>query len=256
MLATEDEALLTSFDVLERKRKVVADLKAASASSSPTKAVPTGLDTASRRPEVTWLRRTEYISSEFGKSKKETNRTVQERDRTEGKLETKDDLISTIENSFQMEPLESLVHPINLKLSAVECIPIVPGFDAEASFTQCLFDADPSASVGLGDIAISPDADKHAILRAMSNPNNPNETFVWYYLRSKESPDPDTFVYVRDYDIQRNDKPSQMYVLIMDGSGQAKYIPVSTQFHLRKRRFKANEVPRNPHSLKISRRQN
>lgn len=266
-MPVEDEPLLVSFDVLERKRKALLEARAAATqdlSAEPHAPKPAPLD--SRRPEVTWLRRTEYISSEFGKSgtKKTTDQpnSTMIHTRLQVKLETPDNLVEAVENGFEPIPVGELVHPTKKGVTAVECIPIVPALDAPElggarNYTQCLFDVDPKATLGLGDIPIKADADTSAILRAMSSPNNPSDSFVWYYLRAENPTEKDALVYIRDYDIQRNDKTGRSFVLVVDETQQAKrcrYIPVTAQFHLRKRRLKANEQPRQPHLLKITRR--
>lgn len=267
-MPAEDEPLLVSFDVLERKRKALADARAASDQDQSTEShVPKPAPLDSRRPEVTWLRRTEYISSEFGKSgtkknaPEQTNSTIAHT-RMQVKLETADDLVEAVESGFDPIPLEDLVHPTKPGVTAVEYMPIVPALDAAElgiaqSYTQCLFDVDPKATHGLGDIPLKTTADTSAVLRAMSNPTNPSDSFVWYYLAPETPTEKDSLVYIRDYDIQRNDKTGQSFVLLVDESQDAKrckYIPVTTQFLLRKRRLKASEQPRQPHLLKISRR--
>lgn len=267
-MPVEDEPLLVSFDVLERKRKALAEARAASEQDQSIEShvsKPAPID--SRRPEVTWLRRTEYISSEFGKSgtKKnageQTNSTIAHT-KLQVKLETADDLVEAVESGFEPIPLEELVHPTKPGIRAVEYLPIEPALDSTGlgiarTYTQCLFDVDPRATHGLGDIPIRSNADTSAILRAMSNPTNPTDSFVWYYLYPDAPTEPNALVYTRDYDIQRNDKPGQSFVLVVDESQQpkrCKYIPVTAQFHLRKRRLKAGEQPRQPHLLKVTRR--
>lgn len=276
ILEAEDEPLLIPYEVLERKRKVAVESRAAqeaadgSVDSSMAQVKPAiSMDSMSRRPEVTWLRRTEYISSEFGKTAKKTqaetgNATIAHT-RQNIKLETAEDLVECIEDGFEPYPLDKLVHPTNPELQAVESMPIFPALDmlpqlsGLTSFTQCLFDVDPGASHGLGEVPLHPSGDQSALLRAMSNPKDPSDSFVWYYMRPSdtESLGQDSFIYVRDYDLQRNDKTGRSFVLLVDESqesGRCHYIPVTSQFHLRKRRLKASEAPRQPHLLNVTRK--
>lgn len=265
MLAVEDERLLVSFDVLEKKRKLLA---AESAAKAGGQGAPLGGAAAHRRPDVTWLRRTEYISSEFGKVAKKTGEGVtiahqQPPSRQQHEINTKDDLISVIEEGFDPLPLEELVHPFNKRLKAVESIPVFletgasAGMGGLTSFIQCLFDTSPKAQHGLGEVSIRPDADNGAILRAMSNPSDPSDSFVWYYLPTAEpmgAGDSDSsLAYVRDYDIQRNDKAGQAYALLLDQE-KCHLVPITSQFHLRKRRLKAAETARQPHLLSVTRK--
>lgn len=233
--------------------------ESASAGSAPSAPI-VGVDAASRRPEVTWLRRTEYISSEFGKVAKKTleasasgNVTIKHV-REQVKLETPEDLVQVIEEGFEPIPLELLVHPTNPGLVAVESIPILPHAQS-IGLVQCLFDTDPSAKHGLGEVDLKAGADASAVLRPMKG-KEPNESFVWYYLRAQEQPEGSTesLAYVRDYDVQRNDKPNKSYALLVDDSGtSARYVPVTGQYHLKKRRMRAADAPRQPHVLKVRR---
>lgn len=172
-------------------------------------------------------------------------------------LETAEDLVACIEAGFKAPRLDELVHPTNPNLTAVESIPIIPSTEISA-MTHCLFDVDPHATHALGDIPIAKGAESKAILRAMSNPKDPSDAFVWFYLRPEDTPTGDeVLAYVRDYDLQRNDRTEQSFVLLIDKEGpkKAKYVPITTQFHLRKRRLKSTDTQRQPHALKIIRRQ-
>lgn len=268
ILDGEDEALLIPYEVLERKRKQAAETRAAQeaaseeATSSPKPVM--SMDSMSRRPEVTWLRRTEYISSEFGKTAKrslaESENATAAHTRQNIKLETLDDLVECIESGFEPYPLDELIHPTNPNLRAVESIPILPAVDLPqlggiTSLTQCIFDVDPGASHGLGEVPLETSGDQTAVLRAMSNPKDPSDAFVWYYMRPADAQalGQDSFVYVRDYDLQRNDKTGRSYVLMVDGQ-ECHYVPVTSQFHLRKRRLKASDAPRQPHMLNVTRK--
>jgi hypothetical protein len=272
LLPVEDEPLLIPFDQLERKRKAAAMEKEAKGSSKPSG--PSLKDPTSRRPDVTWLRRTEYISSENIKAmpaaaskapeqqpiRRAANGTV--KDKLE-KMATRNDLLEWIEESFETVPLEDLVHPTNPSLRAVKSHSIQiggPQTATEASLTQCLFDIDPKASHGLGEVPVLPDSDASAIMRAMGNPNDPSDSFVWYYLKERrpaDSMDEDgtSYVYVRDYDIQRNERGGgSLHTLLLDQKGVCKLVPIHTQFQLKRRRLKANEQARQPHILNVTRR--
>lgn len=250
MLQAEDEPLLVSFEVLERKRKATVELQ--QRQQQQTVETPVGVD--SRRPEVTWLRRTEYISSEAVKARGRTEpvaNVTHEHRHTD--INNQDDMVRVVEAGFKPVQLDKLHHPVNKSASAFEAIPILPAMNSSlpASFAQCLFDADPKANHGLGEVDLAVGSERNSILRAMSNPNDPSESFVWYYLRAAQDP---SYVYVRDYDIQRNDKIAQSFALLVDeGSQAAQYVPVTMQFHLKKRRVKASETPRQPHGLNITR---
>ena len=98
------------------------------------------------RPEVSWLRRTEYISSEFSKT-----RAASFSDKLHGASSSSleqlgvEAQIKVIEDSFKRKPLKSLKHPKKPdSVVAVESYDILPNFEMwDQVLSTCFFDDDP-----------------------------------------------------------------------------------------------------------------
>jgi hypothetical protein len=233
-LAAEDEVLVKSVDTKDK------DLKEGGQRG--------------QRTEVTWLRRTEYLSTETKSIKNMPSLSNITPVPTQVKLENKEDVIQAIERSFVFSPnLETLQHPNNPSLKAVSMTPIFPSSGEPENFAQCTFDADPNTN-SVDGMEISKEGDQSALVKAMSNANDPNDAFVWYYLPAAK--EKDLFVYTRDYDIQRVDRHGTPYVILsipLDAAKEpATYTPISGHFNFKKRRAKTDQSKQR-HSLKVTR---
>lgn len=215
-----------------------------------------------QRSEVTWLRRTEYLSTESNRPRGAAQRPqLSKETESETKLETKEGVISAIERSFQVKvEKDALKHPNNPNLKAVALYPILPPTESSDPFAQCTFDADP-AQTSVDGVDVAPCGEQRAMLKAMSNANDPEDTFVWFYLpmtQPSEMSDEESerLVYARDYDIQRIDRQlgAPLYVLAVPGDDgeAANYTPIVGHFQLKKRRAKSDQTQLR-HSLKINR---
>jgi hypothetical protein len=209
--------------------------------------------TKGQRTEVTWLRRTEYLSAETKGLKNSPSLTNMVPLQSQLKLENKEDVIQAIERSFVCSPqLDKLCHPNNPSATAVSMTPIFPGEGEPETFAQCTFDADPNMATVDG-VPVAQEGDQRALVKAMSNATDPNDAFVWYYLPAAEGDN--VFVYTRDYDIQRVDRHGTPYVVLTlphDANHPVNYTPISGHFTFKKRRAKTDQS-RQRHSLKISR---
>ncbi|KAG0225362.1 hypothetical protein BGW42_004472 [Actinomortierella wolfii] len=112
----------------------------------------------SRLPAVSWLRRTEYISSEspIGSGKgayresQSKNKKMQIDQSREGQIKAIEKTFDRFWNSTTKQPLteaellSSIKHPVHSHLHAVETIPIFPDFQVWGnSYTLATFDFDP-----------------------------------------------------------------------------------------------------------------
>lgn len=259
-LAAEDEVLLRAVDTLSSSGVGGGSgVGSGGGGGGSREGAPKG-----QRSEVTWLRRTEYLSAETNRSRAgmhsgDVRRSAAKRPET--RVESREDVLAAIQRSFECRvDGEMLTHPHDPTLKAVAIYPILPSMEGPDTFAQCTFDADPSQTIVDG-VEVARGGEQRAILKAMSNANNVEDTFVWYYLPmeqhplSEEGPE-ERFVYTRDYDIQRIDRHSAapVYVLaVPEGDGEAaRYTPVAGHFQLKKRRAKADQAQLR-HSLRVRR---
>lgn len=214
-----------------------------------------------QRTEVSWLRKTEYLSTDPLRSKRSgeghagSAASSQSKERIQ--FESKQDVLKAVERSFQTcIDRETLRHPTNPSLKVAAIYPVMPKFEAPETYAQCSFDADPACKT-VDRMPIAEGGERHAILKAMSNVNDPNDTFVWFYLPlADSSPGDERYAYARDYDIQRIDRQmgATNYVLAIpeEDAQDAVYTPVAGHFALKKRRAKSDHS-RHRHTLKVSR---
>jgi hypothetical protein len=226
-LAAEDEALVRNVD------------------GPSGKTAKTTMETKGTRPEVTWLRRTEYLATEANRPKAMT--FIPEL-KPKVKLETREDVIVAIEESFQYCPkLEEIRHPTKPNLRATAIYPIIPSSEMADTYIQCTFDADPAVT-NVEGIGVVPLGEQYALMKTMGSDD---DAFVWYYLPTEE----DRYVYARDYDIQRLDRHSASHFVLsvpQEMEGNACYTPIEGHYTLKKRRAKTDQS-RQRHSLKITR---
>lgn len=274
----ENEAILRIIEKSEKASVSATPEYSALATNTPT--------------DVTWLRRTEYLSSE-SKNKpalgaktsvpttdSPTSRISARRASTSAPLSSKNDVLSAIEASFAYR-LESqqLTHPTaGAHVHPVAIYPILPTTLNPSSYAQCTFDADPNVSTVDG-VPIAAQGDQAALMKAMNSADNVNDAFIWYYLPAAEGEEDvgekcdksERFVYTRDYDVQRVERAGlgitgsstaslTHFVLgvpratSIDGKIFAIYAPITSGFHLRKRRAPSDHS-KNRHSLKVTRTQ-
>lgn len=275
----EDEAILR---IIENSGK------------APAVATPEhGPPAASASADVTWLRRTEYLSSEsknkpaFGAKAAPlttdalTSKAHTRRASTSTPLTTKNDVLRAIETSFAYRPGDhQLTHPTaGAHVHPVAIYPILPTTLNPASYAQCAFDADPNVPAVDG-VPIAAQGDRAALMKAMNSSEDANDTFVWYYLPAAEGAESaekhddkdERFVYTRDYDVQRVERvgvgatassstASLTHFVLgvpkatsIGGDFSAMYAPITSGFHLRKRRAPSDHS-KNRHSLKVTRHQ-
>ncbi|KAG0087387.1 hypothetical protein BGZ93_010993 [Podila epicladia] len=176
-----------------------------------TTAGTTGMLSRSRTPAVSWLRRTEYISSETPTGAgKGAGKDSGARRRNVAVDNTREGQIAAIEKTFERflkksdkgsspvsedDFLSSLKHPTKPDLKAVESIPVYPDFSIWGnSYTLVTFDVDPEMSndqrVQAQEQGTSrqPTAQRssNALIKPMHDANDP-ETWLGYYLPDMET---------------------------------------------------------------------
>ncbi|KAJ3299682.1 RNA polymerase-associated factor, partial [Kappamyces sp. JEL0829] len=248
-----DEKLLPRKDLLDPKD--VALLARPVEKKTETKEIP----------NVPWLRRTEYISTEKSMYGRRTNTiemgmSVKNEPQIQSLLNlTVDQQIERIELSFakaQQIHLGSLKHPKNKDLHALEMFPIFPDFENWPNpYFLASYDENP-----LGDkkelYTNVEDQDavlEESILKPLSDPENPQESWLAYYAptadalekiklkRKLEELGRDDYEhdFTRDFDPQVAGTVKLQYPFFMEmrkDEGGAFYHPIQTQMRLKKRR--------------------
>ncbi|KAF9185748.1 RNA polymerase-associated factor [Haplosporangium sp. Z 767] len=161
-------------------------------------------------PNVSWLRRTEYISSEtptgagkgayknaLNKKKVEVADTSREGqiaaiEKTFQRFMKKSDSSSSPEPLSEKEFLASLKHPSKPGVTAVESLPVLPDFSIWGNaYTLVTFDVDPEVtndhrSQEQGSSALKAQRSSNALIKPMSDNVDP-ETWLGYYLPDAET---------------------------------------------------------------------
>lgn len=160
-----------------------------------------------RKPNVTWLRRSEYIAQETRgvsnrKEGAETKFAMSAASAKKRSYNTLEAQIAGIENTFK-QPSADLRHP-QTKSKAKKITPLLPDMECwENIYTIGQFSAEPADEVRLAKrraIAASPgydaskrprfsetDATDRGILRPMVNPHDPEDTYLVWFLPDNES---------------------------------------------------------------------
>lgn len=160
-----------------------------------------------RKPNVTWLRRSEYIAQETRgvsnrKEGAETKFAMSAASAKKRSYTTLESQIAGVENTFK-QPSTDLRHP-QTKSKAKKIIPLLPDMECwENIYTIGQFSAEPADEARLAKrraIAANPeydaskrprfsetDATDRGILRPMVNPHDPEDTYLVWFLPDSES---------------------------------------------------------------------
>ncbi|KAI8987646.1 RNA polymerase II-associated [Mycotypha africana] len=165
-----------------------------------------------KKPNVTWLRRSEYISAAH-----DTRSTPIRKEGVENKFamsaaaakkhsyNTRQAQIAGIENTFKRPEVENLRHP-QTKAKAVKTTPLLPDMECwENIYTIGQFNTDPADEKRLQkrkapeeEQSIEEQSNKRArwserdatdrgILRPMVNPHDPEDTYLVWFLPDEDS---------------------------------------------------------------------
>ncbi|KAI8969844.1 RNA polymerase II-associated [Pilobolus umbonatus] len=278
---TFDKALIDYLDAMETNQEEVE--RAVEEVAEEDKILMTaprdGQETVglyTRRPNVTWLRRSEYIGTEIrGVSNRKEG--VENKFAMSGAsakkvvYDTLEGQIAGIENTFKPVSLNARHPQTNARVKKV--IPILPDMRCwENIYTVGQFSAEPAdegrlakrkALLASGNYNPTKkprlseiDATDRGILRPMVNPHDPEDTYLAWFLpdsestkrlvRQKESPneietgEPLTYNAVCDYEYKNDAGSGAKNLLISihdeDGEEKALYSPIRSKMVIRKKR--------------------
>ena len=251
----EDKEILMPIEELERKFNVssvtgVTGVKLSSSSSSsnitaqsvipqtPAPVPAAAPQSKFSRPDVTWLRRTEYISS----VKNNPNNVVTSVDDDAKAIlseSTKfEDILREVEGTF--EKVKNGDHPIKCEsVELVQSYPIL--FDETGSFVHCLIFGDKNS--------ISPE-NSTTILNLRDDP------IVTLFTAPSEHEN--LFKSAGEFDIQKNETAGKSFVVMLPAGDEKEKVAILTKigstFSLRKRRNSGKIlVKKNSKVMKITR---
>lgn len=138
------------------------------------------------------------------------------------------ELARAIERTFNAK---EFVHPYKTGLRIKRSTPILP----TSSLPQ-----------NVAHFVIDQGVDKESLVKAMTSPSDPSETFVWLYApieREIGGGEGQVYQFQRDFTVQRNIKPENLLTLYYPKSGgeEAQLATITNQFNLRRNRGKASD---------------
>jgi RNA polymerase II-associated factor 1 len=223
------------------------------------------------RPQVSWLRRTEYISNEV------SNKFLKNNEFTEVKMGqsiAKDEAIKDVDLSVNGQiksiartfkiinetDLFNIKHPTKAHLKAVEIFPIFPDFVRwPNTYSHVQYNSSPlnnDETLEKVDEITSTQL-SNAILKPMQNPLDPSETFLSYFKPSiettkrikrnrEDSDDEDNdeeqeYNFVRDfeYDTNTDSKNKKIFFTFNPEQGGAFYNIIKSKLSLKKKRARS-----------------
>ncbi|CAO3628378.1 unnamed protein product [Cunninghamella echinulata] len=198
-----------------------------------------------RRPNVTWLRRSEYIASAERKYKQanvpEIRSKLTQEDVEAHTYRTHESQMLGIDATFIRHDINTLRHP-RTKKRAKKITPILPDMTCwETVYTIGQFPADPADNqrlkkrkqmeeLGSSKQPSEQDATDRGILRPISNPHDPNDNYLIWFLPDNESTNvlkrqkldtqqvleqPFTFDAIRDYTYRNDNSPGHQNLLLI-----------------------------------------
>lgn len=156
----------------------------------PRDDVPTTTTGGTRRPLVTWLRRSEYIQADSrtatGKTETiESNFAYSGRTAPQRSYETREEQLDAIERTF--EPPTHYQHPRKKHLKVKATYPIFPDASVEDNvYTIAQFTAKPSTDDRQLDQSQDDNTDR-GIFRPISNPHDPSDSYLIWFLPDQAS---------------------------------------------------------------------
>ncbi|TNY18632.1 RNA polymerase II-associated protein [Rhodotorula diobovata] len=229
----------------------------------------------SKKVDVSWLRKTEYLSSEAGPSRQamqQLNGTPKKAHAVIDPLD-REGRAAAVAATFAAAnaPLSELRHPTKAGVTAVEAFDILPDADLWANELDLVRFGEDPAKQGPNELPrLGPDPRlPRAIMRDLSSEFPEGEGRVAYYLPSddpnaiaytekryagEETGPEETFDFrwVRDYEIASTRPLNQEFIVSFDAGDEATegerkgayYAPLGGAIQLRKRRPKKGEDPR------------
>ncbi|KDP40860.1 hypothetical protein JCGZ_24859 [Jatropha curcas] len=209
---------------------------------------------------VSWLVKTQYISSLSMDSAKQSLTEKQAKEKREMKvgrnllenLNNRESQIKAIEASFEASKLPP-VHATNKKLKPVEILPLLPDFDRQGDkFVMVTFDNSPTAdseTYSKLDQSVRDACESKAVMKAcVATGSDPakSEKFLAYMVPSPNELSKDmydesedlSYNWVREYhwDVRGDDANDPTSFLVSFDDEAARYVPLPTKINLRKKR--------------------
>ncbi|KAI8099410.1 RNA polymerase II-associated [Halteromyces radiatus] len=201
------------------------------------------LNKQGRKPNVTWLRRSEYIASTERKQKQanvpEIRSKLSQQDMEAHTYRTHQSQMEGVDATFIRHDLTTLRHP-RTKKRAKKLTPILPDMTCwENVYTIGQFPSDPADNHRLNkrqrlDASSKQpselDAADRGILRPISNPHDPNDSYLIWFLPDEDSSNvlkqqktdpqqvldkPLNFEAVRDYTYRNDNAPGHQNLLLV-----------------------------------------
>jgi hypothetical protein len=138
------------------------------------------------------------------------------------------ELARAIERTFNAN---EFVHPYKTGLRIKRITPILPT---------------TSMPPNVAHVVVDQEVREASLVKAMTSPSDPTETFLWLYARGEGRGSEDgkqVYEFQRDFTIQRNIKPDNLLVLYYPKAreGEAQAATITNQFNLRRNRGKASD---------------
>ena len=210
--------------------------------------------------DVSFLRRTQYISSEIGTTSKlkpqETERLARLASSLQAELEPHEQLAG-VERTFSSanESLSSLQHPTKRELKAIQAWPILPDFEHfEQQYVNAKFPTNPAPKAQ--SMVTVRDEDERLEVACLvpriidENSNAPENDYIAYFLPDLESAtqihranfgETDSsnqvskYHFVREYDAKKEESAAE-WAISMHADGLAHYIELNGRMNMRGRR--------------------
>lgn len=162
---------------------------------------------------VSWLRKTEYISTEYNRFIQKSNKSeskvgfkIKQQMKEEDLYKDRESQISAIQSTFDRAKQKISKHYSKPGVTPVEVLPVYPDFKLwKLPFAQVLFDSDPAADKQNQDSHIQAEEMSQAMIRGAVDESG--EQFVAYFLPTEET------MRKRKADFEENVEytPEQMY---------------------------------------------
>lgn len=229
-------------------------------------AAPTSKRAQQHAKSVSWLRRTEYISTEYNRShaiaegaETKVGYSVKKKLQDTDIYKDRASQIAAIEQTFEAAKQPITKHYSKPGVVPKEILPVFPDFELwKYPFAQVIFDTDPA---GGGSESLQQQQEmSQAMIRGMMDENN--EQFVAYFLPTEETltkrhqddlagvaySEDEVYEYkmAREYNWNVKNKASkgyeETYFLVLQPNHGVFYNEIETRVRLSKRRARANSL--------------
>lgn len=238
--AVLDKELLMSIEEIEKKFNISSDTSVQTVQSTSIPTIPANTNPSAKfiRPDVTWLRRTEYISSVKNNPNGtfSPNLSVDEAKDILNEAVKFDEIVEKVNETFM---LENGSHPHKKNLELVQSFPI--NLTSPVDFVNFLI---------LGD---NNQANENSILQIREKSSTTTPTISLFNPTNQEN----TYKSAGDFDIQKSESVKSFVLMLptSKNTNNAVMSKISSNFSLRKRRAvaKGNEKIKKAKNIKVHR---